>query len=394
MSSTYSVDCTVNGIPQQGTDSSTGRPVWWPTAGDYDDMHGTHVSGTIAASHNGSGVDGVNPNTTLAAIRVLKHDRTYLEQEVCGYVWAAKVGMDVTNASIGSLSPDYPGKYAVDKAHDTVLQRAVNYAAKNNVVNVASAMNAGLDLDNLHEDTSLDRMRRQIEKRQPREVIGQAIDASNNENTFNPLTGLANQQSQGLGGSGLSLASNKGYIVPAMLDGVLAVSAVQKRGTYSVAPLSRADYSNYGSSSIDVAAPGSNVYSTYGTNYAYMSGTSMASPHVAGVASLLKSVHPNYSASQITQLLKKHAKELYGNLEAPTEGLEYRGAGLVNAYASMTEDQEKPAVSAQYSADGGSSWHNLAKRHHFRQGNHPYDGNRSCIKRISERRRAKSFCPR
>lgn len=90
-------------------------------------------------------------------------------------------------------------------------------------------MNAGLDLDNLHEDTSLDRMRRQIEKRQPREVIGQAIDASNNENTFNPLTGLANQQSQGLGGSGLSLASNKGYIVPAMLDGVLAVSAVQKR---------------------------------------------------------------------------------------------------------------------------------------------------------------------
>lgn len=59
-------------------------------------------------------------------------------------------------------------------------------------------------------------------------------------------------------------------------------------------------------------------------------------------------------------LLKKHAKELYGNLEAPTEGLEYRGAGLVNAYASMTEDQEKPAVSAQYSADGGSSWHNLA----------------------------------
>ncbi len=360
VSSTYSVDCTVNGIPQQGTDSSTGRPVWWPTAGDYDDMHGTHVSGTIAASHNGSGVDGVNPNTTLAAIRVLKHDRTYLEQEVCGYVWAAKVGMDVTNASIGSLSPDYPDKYAVDKAYDTVLQRAVSYATKSNVVNVASAGNNKLDIDNIHDDTSLDRMRRQIEKRQPREVIGQAIDASNNENTFNPLTGLANQQSQGLGGSGLSLASNKGYIVPAMLDGVLAVSAVQKRGTYSVAPLSRANYSNYGSSSIDVAAPGSNVYSTYGTNYAYMSGTSMASPHVAGVASLLKSVHPNYSASQITQLLKKHAKELYGNLEAPTEGLEYRGAGLVNAYASMTEDQEKPAVSAQYSADGGSSWHNLA----------------------------------
>lgn len=360
VNSTYSVDCTVNGIPQQGTDSSTGHPVWWPTAGDDADKHGTHVSGTIAASHNGSGVDGVNPNTTLAAIRVLKHNHTYLEQEVCGYVWAAKAGMDVTNASIGNRSPDYPGKYAVDKAYDTVLQRAVSYATKNNVVNVASAGNNKLDIDNIHDDTSLDRMRRQIEKRQPREVIGQAIDASNNENTFNPLTGLANQQSQGLGGSGLSLASNKGYIVPAMLDGVLAVSAVQKRGTYSVAPLSRANYSNYGSSSIDVAAPGSNVYSTYGTNYAYMSGTSMASPHVAGVASLLKSVHPDYSVSQIEQLLKKQAKERYNDLEAPADGAEYRGAGLVNAYAAVTEDQEQPTVSAQYSTDGGSSWHDLA----------------------------------
>ena len=360
VNSTYSVDCTVNGIPQQGTNSSTGHPVWWPTADDNVDKHGTHVSGIIAASHNGSGVDGVNPNTTLAAIRVLKHNRTHLEQEVCGYVWAAKVGMDVTNASIGSLSPDYPGKYAVDKAYDTVLQRAVSYAAKNNVVNVAAAGNNKLDLDNIHDDTSLDRMRRQIEKRQPREVIGQTVDACNDKNTFNSLTGLANQQSPGLGGSGLSLANNKGYIVPAMLDGVLAVSAVQKRSAHSVTSLNRASFSNYGANTIDVAAPGNWIYSTYGTDYDYMNGTSMASPHVAGVASLLKSVHPNYSASQITQLLKKQAKELYDNLEAPTDGAEYRGTGLVNAYAAMTEDQEKPTVSAQYSTDGGSSWHNLA----------------------------------
>ena len=279
MNSTYSVDCTVNGIPQQGTNSSTGHPVWWPTADDNVDKHGTHVSGIIAASHNGSGVDGVNPNTTLAAIRVLKHNRTHLEQEVCGYVWAAKVGMDVTNASIGSLSPDYPGKYAVDKAYDTVLQRAVSYAAKNNVVNVAAAGNNKLDLDNIHDDTSLDRMRRQIEKRQPREVIGQTVDACNDKNTFNSLTGLANQQSPGLGGSGLSLANNKGYIVPAMLDGVLAVSAVQKRSAHSVTSLNRASFSNYGANTIDVAAPGNWIYSTYGTDYDYMNGTSMASPH-------------------------------------------------------------------------------------------------------------------
>lgn len=359
---TYSVDCTVNGVPQQGTDSSTGRPVWWPTADDNVDLHGTHVAGTIAAAHNGIGVDGVNPNTTLAAIRVLKHNRAFLEQQVCGYIWAAETGMDVTNASISSLTPDYPGKHAVDKAQDTVLQRAVSYTTKHNVVNIAAAGNSKLDLDNLHENTLSNRMRERIEKRQPREGIGQA-DTDDDAQSFDPLNGLADEQNQGLGSATASLTDNdKGYVVPAMLDGVIAVSAVQKRGTYSVTPLGRADYSNYGSDSIDVAAPGSRVYSTYGTNYnyAYMSGTSMAAPHVAGVASLLRSVHPDYSASQIEQLLKKQAKERYSDLETPADGAEYRGAGLVNAYAAVTEDQEQPTVSAQYSTDGGSSWHNLA----------------------------------
>ncbi|MFR4212411.1 MAG: InlB B-repeat-containing protein [Bifidobacterium catenulatum] len=181
VSSAYSVNCTVNGVPQQGTDSSTGRPVWWPTAEYSADLHGTHVAGTIAAAHNGIGEDGVNPNTTLAAIRVLKHNRTYLEHEVCGYMWAAETGMDVTNASIASLSPDYPSKYAVDRAQDTVLQRAVSYATKHNVVNIAAAGNYKLDLDNLYESTSSNRMHERFEKRQPREGIGQTDTHDNGE---------------------------------------------------------------------------------------------------------------------------------------------------------------------------------------------------------------------
>jgi len=181
VSSAYSVNCTVNGVPQQGTDSSTGRPVWWPTAEYSADLHGTHVAGTIAAAHNGIGADGVNPNTTLAAIRVLKHNRTYLEHEVCGYMWAAETGMDVTNASIASLSPDYPSKYAVDRAQDTVLQRAVSYATKHNVVNIAAAGNYKLDLDNLYESTSSNRMHERFEKRQPREGIGQTDTHDNGE---------------------------------------------------------------------------------------------------------------------------------------------------------------------------------------------------------------------
>ena len=382
VSSTYSVNCAANGIPQQGIDTSTGHPVWWPT--DKGGQHGTHVSGTIAAAHNGTGVDGVNPNTTLAAIRVFEDKWAYTEQEVCGYMWAANVSMDVTNASLGNNTPVYPSESADAKAHATALQRAVSYANKRNVTNIASAMNSGLDLDNLHKTKSGSRMRRLVEKHQPPKATvqtGDTIDVADKaakDNAFDPADGLAETQVQGLAvNSGTTFPTDKGYIFPAMLDGIITVSSVRKQSNHSVAALNRSvdtsHYdstecgdsdngwcSNYGVNTIDVTAPGSNIYSTYGTDYQYMSGTSMASPHVAGVVSLLKSVHPDYSPAQIEKLLKKQAKELYGNLVAPTDGAEYRGAGLVNAYAAVMEDQEKPVVSAQYSTDGGSTWRSLA----------------------------------
>ncbi|MBT1175945.1 InlB B-repeat-containing protein, partial [Bifidobacterium sp. LC6] len=85
----------------------------------------------------------------------------------------------------------------------------------------------------------------------------------------------------------------------------------------------------------------------------------MASPHVAGVAALIKAIHPDYTPAQVTALLKKQAGELYDHLEAPTDGKEYRGAGLVNAYAAVTEDQPKATVKMQYSTDNGATWKDL-----------------------------------
>ena len=65
-----------------------------------------------------------------------------------------------------------------------------------------------------------------------------------------------------------------------------------------------ASYSNYGKSTVDVFAPGSRIYSTYPKNtYEFASGTSMASPVVAGVAALIFSQYPNLSAAQVKQIL-------------------------------------------------------------------------------------------
>ena len=65
-----------------------------------------------------------------------------------------------------------------------------------------------------------------------------------------------------------------------------------------------ASYSNYGKNTVDVFAPGSQIYSTYPKNtYEFASGTSMASPVVAGVAALLFSQYPKLSAAQVKQVL-------------------------------------------------------------------------------------------
>jgi cell wall-associated protease len=65
-----------------------------------------------------------------------------------------------------------------------------------------------------------------------------------------------------------------------------------------------ASYSNYGKSTVDVFAPGSQIYSTYPKeSYEFASGTSMAAPLVAGVAALIFSQYPNLSAAQVKQIL-------------------------------------------------------------------------------------------
>lgn len=64
------------------------------------------------------------------------------------------------------------------------------------------------------------------------------------------------------------------------------------------------DYSNYGASSVDLAAPGSEILSTYaGNKYRYFDGTSMSAPHVAGVAALIKSVSPGWTAIQVKEAI-------------------------------------------------------------------------------------------
>ena len=72
----------------------------------------------------------------------------------------------------------------------------------------------------------------------------------------------------------------------------------------------KSSFSNYGKDWVDVFAPGSNIYSTYPNNqYAIMSGTSMATPHVTGLAALVMSMRNNLSGEEVKELIKANVQE-------------------------------------------------------------------------------------
>lgn len=123
---------------------------------------------------------------------------------------------------------------------------------------------------------------------------------------------------EGFGGPFVAAAGNDGVNTD---NAAHYPSAYSSANIVSVAALNNkgqlASFSNYGASSVDVGAPGVDIVSTYPGGYAYMSGTSMAAPHVAGVLALMKSYLPTASTEQLIQALYNSGRPL-SSLEGKT----------------------------------------------------------------------------
>ena len=263
-----------------------------------DDGHGTHVASTIAAPINGIGIAGVAPKVTLVNIRAGQDSGYFfLAATLQALRYAGDIGVDVVNMSYYTdpwlyncldNPADTPAQRSEQRTIRALTQRAINYALHHGVLPVAALGNEATDLGHpTSDDTSPD---------------------------FPPGTSYDRT------------VDNSCITVPTETRGVESVS--------STGPSTRlAYYSNYGTEQTDVAAPGGDYYDSadntgnpinlvlaaYPANvaeangdlnpdgtpntpfvvqscsgstcgyYQYLQGTSMASPHAAGVAALVVS---------------------------------------------------------------------------------------------------------
>ncbi|MDI3404931.1 S8 family serine peptidase [Streptomyces cavernicola] len=287
-----------------GGKADTSPGAWRPEKPDH--YHGTHVAGEIAAARNGIGVAGVAPGVKVAGIKVADpvSELFYPESVVCAFVFAADKGIEITNNSyyvdpwLYNCMDDPDQKGIVD-----AVNRAQLYAQRKGTLNLASAGNSNHDLasDAIVDDSSPD-------------------DSTPVERTIDP---------------------SECFDLPTQLPGVVTVSATGDKSLKSY-------YSTYGKGVIDVAAPGGDKYqipdnpskngrilSTMPENqYGWLQGTSMASPHAAGVAALLKSTHPKASPAELQRLLKEQAD----NPGCPTEPYDPDGDGKVDAVCEGGEN--------------------------------------------------------
>lgn len=329
-------------------DTPTADPSEQVTRGDCSNKsalqdlagHGTHTAGTIAAPINGLGVSGVAPEATVVVLKAGTAEGYFFTQSVVdALTYAGDQHLDVVSMSF--FADPWLFNCRNDREQKAIvaaISKAARYAEERGVVLVAAAGNEGIDLN--HPTTD------EISPDYPADA---AISRPVNNNCV---------------------------VMPTEIPGVVVVTATGAENLLSW-------YSSYGNVT-DLAAPGGSrfqtptfdssrgrVLSTYsstagdladeaalgrlvvdgsGNYYAWLNGTSMAAPHAAGVAALIRAAHPQMPSGAVVAMLRSTAT----HLPCPTAldpGVEFfgapiqvcsggsgsnnfYGAGLVNALAA------------------------------------------------------------
>jgi subtilisin family serine protease len=256
----------------------------WDVSNDDNDPtdgngHGTHVSGTIAAQdNNGLGIVGVAPDAQIMPVKALGDSGSGSTFDLAaGLLYASANGADVINNSWGCQGgcPTVPE-----------LEDAVAMAYQRGATVVFAAGNDNRDVRNY------------APQNRPESIVASASDPSN------PRASFSNFGFVDVGAPGAGPPDEPG--VTESVRGILSLKAAN---------------CTLCSSELIV-----------GDIYLREAGTSMAAPHVAGLAALILSQHPDYSAEQVRQVIRRSA------VDASTPGFDLDfGYGVIHAGRAMAE---------------------------------------------------------
>jgi subtilisin family serine protease len=263
----------------------------WPDYSD-DNGHGTWTAGIIAAADNEHGVIGVAPEATIVAVKVLDEaGEAEFSTIVCGMIYAAIVDADVINMSLSGYLPKsgrdpegpFPAFYAA--YYLSLMNEAITFVRQLGATVISAAGN-------------------------------DAIDLNQNE---------------------------EWVVLPAEAGNGIAVSATGPVGQENFD--NPASYTNYGTSAIDIAAPGGDhqlypepgweldmVLSTWPDDYVWADGTSASAPHVSGVAALIIGQHGGGISPALVKAIIEQAADDLGK-----PGMDdFCGRGRINAFKAIS----------------------------------------------------------
>lgn len=256
----YNVDYNPRDIVGDDYEDTDERYYGNPDIEGPDARHGTHVAGIIGAViGNEIGMDGVANNVRIMSVRTVP-DGDERDKDVANAIrYAVDNGASVINMSFGKgYSPQ-----------EKVVEDAIKYAEKKDVLLVHAAGNDGKDNDTTNQ--------------------------------------FPNDMYKGKGFLFFK-GKTKNY------KNWISVGAISSsNGDYLVAP-----FSNYGQETVDVFAPGMEIFSTIPNDeYEPLQGTSMAAPVVAGVATVLRSYFPSLTAEQVKNIILASSSKVNSEVIIP-----------------------------------------------------------------------------